>query len=302
MITRCVEKPGTRKKTVDADGVDYEYVLSITTNSDNDDENTILNYWAVPRYASPYINKTVIDASALMLAYSVDAVGYRQWEMTCRFTSRLGGAKKLEDDKEEPTQWPTEIHWSSKRIETFPPTDVNGDAIVNSAGDSFRNPPAIEIYHAIVKLTRYEPTYNPVRFMKFAGKINSTNWFACHPYTAKMEWPEADLTYIEKLDRYVWKISYGFEIAPEGWFPKKENKSSCSSWVADRGPRWWSTACERYFLMTDGDDVHTGGEDFLDGKGRPLYTEDHKPGQAITPVMLPFYLYTSIDFNQLRLP
>lgn len=312
MIVRVKEKPGTRRKTRDLEVREYEYVLQATSNSPNDTSSVVETAAGVPRIGSPYIEGTIIDGGAQCRHLEIQKadpwiqtsgrVGY-VWEVMCRFSTKLeeggGGGKPKQPD---PLRWPTEIHWTKKRIEVYTNFDISGKKPqINSAGDPVTDQKPIGIYHAILNLTRYETQYNPVRAMEFAGKVNSTTWFACPPYTALCEFPEADLVFVENINRYLWKISYSFEIAPERWLPYDHPYNQ--SYLLDRGRRAFHDAWE--WMKDEPTSIRdklgniTGETVWLNGRGYQAELKD-LPGKQ--PVKLAFKFYETIDFNQLRLP
>lgn len=309
MITRLKEKPSTRRKTRDLAEREYEYVLLAISNNPNDTSSVIEAWPGVPRIGSPYIEGTIIDSGAQCRHIEVQKadpwiqgsgqVGY-VWEILCRFSTRLeeGGGNKPKPA--DPFRWPTEISWRSKRIEVFTDFDATGKTpLVNSAGDPFKKPPGIGVYHAIVTLSRYEAVYNPVRAMQFAGKVNSTTWFACPPYTALCEFPEATLTLVE--NRYLWKISYSFEIAEERWLPYEHPYNQ--SYILDHGMRAFTDRIaeikNKPVPVRDALDNLMSEPAWLDGRGYQKELADLPGGR---PVKLDFQFYKTIDFNQLRLP
>jgi len=311
MIVKIVEKPGSRHMGVDLTKRDYSYVLTCVSNNGNEDVQTILRAIGI-RTGAPYINRSMIDAESGCVGVDVDRVDKKVWEATVRHSTEkptpVNVAKKGKDP-EKPLTWPVEIHWSGRMIETYPNFDATqpkGLPFVNSAGDTIRDRQPTELWHAIVTLSRMEATYNPVYAAKFAGKINSSNWFACPKYTAKCGWVGADLTYIEAIDKYFWKVTYPFEIAPEGWRPRRSQPNH-PLLIADRGrrcklsPSQGGSAAEpdKLYLTRDDNGVATGDEAFLDGAGYQLKV-DLKNGRL--PVMIEHEYYEQIDFNVLRLP
>jgi hypothetical protein len=194
--------------------------------------------------------------------------------------------------------------WTGKPVQIYTEFDVDGNPYVNTAGDRLRDAPPITIYHAMVSLTRFERQYNPVKAASYAGTVNGTNWFACPYGTAKMEWPDATLTWIQEMKPpgYLWRITYKFEIAPEGWLPTKSIYNQ--SQFADRGRRCFKSVSEggeegKLYPARNDDGTASGDEVFLDGHGYE-YTVNYRERKL--PIMLPFKQYYLSDFNSLGLP
>lgn len=309
MITRLKEKPGSRHATEAIDGNEYEYVLTALSNTGLEDENTIYATAGVPRLGQVYVNRSRIEASAPCIERTVERVDRLVWEVRCRFSSKVSSqqGKNLRKDPDKPLTWPVEIHWSGKRIEVNYNFDIKGNPFVNSCGDALKNVPSRSIYHAVVTLARMEAAYNPVFASEFAGKVNSSTWFACPANTALCEWPEATLTYFENIDRYFWKIAYSFEIAPEGW-NSQPGLTRHPYAVADRGRQCFASQsaglpAKTKIPTTDDLGNPTGDDAFLDGYGYQ-YTVDLATGKlpkVVWPNGGPFKFFDYANFNQLGL-
>ena len=309
MITRVVEKPGSRRSSFNKTGREYSYVLTLVSNNGKEDENSLLLASRV-NTGAPYVNRSFIDATAGCLGVEFERIDKTVWEGTVRYSSEKksasGGKSPKEQNHDKPLMWPTEIHWSGRMIETYGNYDVKGKPFVNTVGDALKDRPPAELWHAVVSLTRYESKYNPVYASKFAGKINSNMWFACPMYTAKCGWPEAVLTWVDAAERYYWKVTYNFEIAPEGWRPSRKDHPLL---VANRGRRCRLSPSQggdasdsnKLFLTKDANGVATGDEAFLDSAGYQL-TPRLSEESPTNPHMLVFTFYDTIDFNALKLP
>jgi len=312
VITRIVEKPGSFRKTRNGAEREYEYTLLVTTNSPNDTESVIENDPRIPHIGSPYVSKSYIDASAVCLENGIakgDAwlrngvvAGY-VWEVSVKHTTRKteSSGKPIGKEPKNPLRWPTEINWSGKPVEKNFGKDAYGTLLVNSAGDRLRDVPPVVTYHALVSLTRYEARYNPVRAMQFAGKINATTWFACPPHTAKMEWPAAQLVWIEDADIYVWRITYSFEInpdGPDGWMITEVPDVGTMQLLSSGDPGFVAGQ-KKKTRVRDGLGEPTSEPQFLDGFGYQLANTQVEAGNIKYGR---YRFYKTIDFNQLGLP
>lgn len=67
--------------------------------------------------------------------------------------------------------------WSHIRVEGIIDVDVDGNAIVNSAGMPY-DPPvtALRDIHAVMRVTRNEAVYNEALALSFVGKVNSATY------------------------------------------------------------------------------------------------------------------------------
>jgi hypothetical protein len=301
MIVRNVEKPGSFRKIESQNGIQYEYVRIVTVSKVTDNDKTVAA--GLPKRGSVFSRNGSSNGNYVCDEVEVNRVEKQVYEVRLLYVPKEIYLPKVSTPaSEEPTRWPTEIEWSDRIIEKSTLADANGKLYVNSAGDKLKDTPPKEISHAIVTFSRYEANYDPTVALQYANKVNSTRWYACPAGTAKCFFPRAALTLFENLNRYYWKVTYRFEVAPEGWLTK----------LADFGKNY---LVDETFMSMSGCTAKTGGKtktscrdelgnptqdgEFLDGKGGQLSFGEVKKGSI---VYLDFTNYLTIDFNRLRLP
>jgi len=304
MITRIVDKPGSARVVLENGEAIAEVTQTIQCNSARDSEQTIVRSGRVPRENQRFRNGWCQSSE-------VQRVDGTVWENVVRYKLSPTFAPPSKppespntnnpNDPSNPLNQPTEIRWSSKRLEKYTGKDADGKAILNSAGEPLQDAPPLEIYHAVVTLTRTEHSYEPGKLGFYAGTVNLKKWFLCNPGTAKAEWPEATLINDGNGNPIGWRVSYSFEIAPEGWNPIKipDRGHFVKKEVSPGEEGNYTLGKTQKLTASDANGVATGELIFLDGKGQAL---PQKRIDARNPVLLSFNMYQYTDFNQLGLP
>jgi hypothetical protein len=298
VITRNIEVPGSYRKTTAESGKEYEYTRRITVNTVADDERTIEG--VIPQYGDVF---TFRGRQQFCTGSEISRADRLVWDARISFAPLTVIPDKPKE--KDPIRWPIDIKWGSRTIQAYPPVDIKGRPYINSAGDRLKDRPPVEIIHPTLTITRYEVAFNAARMLNnFAGRINSTPWYACAPGTAKLFFPDAGTEYIEAMKRYYWKVPYVFEIAPEGWDIE----------IGDIGKQ---CLVDETFMSGSGQSSKTGKkikvsckdeaglpsqeDQFLDGKGGQMSFDDVRKGKL-------YYIkpkregHKQADFNQLRLP
>lgn len=183
-----------------------------------------------------------------------------------------------------PLDHPPKISWGGSKFEKAIDQDINGDAILNSAGDYFDPPVTVDDSRITLRIQRNEARYDPAIAAQFKDAINSDTFYGQQPGTWKSALPTADLQFnvdSGTADGFYYEVTYEFEFRPEGW--KRE--------ILDQGLK----------VITGGVQVPAseGGKDvtspiLLDGTGVALAVD-------ADPVFLSFDVYNEIAFSQLNL-
>lgn len=103
-----------------------------------------------------------------------------KWDIEAQYTSeplRAGDDEQPED----PTQKPAEAHWRSKLYRAPVVVDKDGNAIVNSAGDSFDPPPEDDFANWTVTIKKNVASL-PASLINYAGAVNETSFYLQNLY------------------------------------------------------------------------------------------------------------------------
>lgn len=166
---------------------------------------------------------------------------------------------------------------------TVPDEDGNTEAIVNSAGDYFDPPPVKDDSRPLIKITRNEPTYDPLRAKEWKDAINQDAWNGFDPGTVKCGEIAAELAWSQECQFY-YIVNYEFEIEPDGWALE----------VLDQGLRSYDTSTEKQVAIADEKGEPVTSPVLLDGDGQQL-------AGGADPVFLTFDVYNKRDFVDLKL-
>lgn len=201
------------------------------------------------------------------------------WDVTLNYENR-----DLSDYQENPLQRPAQVSWTTVSYEEDFVRDINGKAVVNSAGDYF-NPPIK------VQRSRWQAQYTrnvanvPGWLVQYSDAINSDNFtlgpISVAPRCAKIDRIEISPLQVENGVQF-YTLRIGLTVQPESWQPK----------IADRG----------LYVKVDGkrQRARVNGEPatepvFLDGKGGML--SDPTPDNIVW--LTQYKAYRELPFNVL---
>lgn len=224
---------------------------------------------------------------------------------------RLYVVSKTPRQDANPYHWHVRVQWANKFVfqrtsidyhfESYQEAlqhDINGAAIVNSAGDKFTPPVTVERNRLVIVMQRKEIFFDPLRADDFRMTLNQHHWFGFAPRLALMANIDArdtrenefrhDVTYTVKIAK-PWLRSTGRGDLPA-------NLTAASGWDAillDQGSRYLSGGVPtRIANATDG---AASGVVRLDGAGGVLAVG----GTSIYRV---YQIYDAVDWRSLKLP
>lgn len=224
-------------------------------------------------------------AFAMKVDASVDSAAEddRTWTVTVDY-----GPFDPTQFPENPIDQPLKISWGSNRFErtcdeTAPDSDGATEAIVNSAGDYFDPPIAMDDSRPTLKIVRNEPTYDPHYAYLWKDTLNQDAWNGFDPATVKMVTPLGELQY-NPLCGFYYTITYEFEINEDGWVRK----------VLDQGLRILDDTGDDQEQALDQKGQAVTSPVLLDGNGAKLASGDD-------PFYLEFKIYKEADYSVLGL-
>lgn len=180
-----------------------------------------------------------------------------------------------------PIDHPLKISWGTAKFEKAVEKDINGVAIVNSAGDYFDPPPTIDDSRTILRITKNLATFDPTIAHDFKDSINSDTWHGYPPRTWKVEDITAELKFNAECGWYE-EVTFELALNPDLW--KKE--------ILDQGLRKLSGGSQANIKDTNGEDITSPM--LLNGSGAPL-------APLGTPTYLLFQVYKERAFSGLGL-
>lgn len=179
---------------------------------------------------------------------------------------------------EDPTLNPTEVEIDFVAYERIVDSDVvNGNAILNSAGDPFDPPVTSDDSRLVLTFTRNELFYDIELADLVRDTINESAWRGFDTGTVKASAPRASRQYHPRIG-WFWRVTYVFHLNRDGW----------DKVVLDAGMRKKVTGGQAVILTKDGAPVASPVP--LNGSGNQL-------ADGADPVWLTFATYRAIDFS-----
>jgi hypothetical protein len=188
-----------------------------------------------------------------------------------------------------PIDHPLKISWDSNRTQVPAEEDVNGDAIVNSAGDYFFDPPVmVDDSRWVLTIVRNEPTFDPDWADTYKDAINTDPFFGRDPKT----WKVASITSGDPIhdtdsgtkDGWYYAVKYQFEHDPDGWDLK----------ILDKGMRKLDQSTLKTIEVRDEKGEKISEPVLLDGSGNVL-------AKDADPYFVIFDYYKEVAFADLQL-
>lgn len=165
-----------------------------------------IGHWdAVANTGDPFYE---YDGSVCVgLSFQQDEIDGLQWAAVATFgpfDPRLNGGGPLGQKQL--------MNWDAEQFEQIVDEDIDGNAIVNSAGDYFDPPVTGDQSRPILTITRNQKFFDPSVAETYADTVNSAPFYGRPPRTMKMAAPVARQLYSPLVyeDGYYWEVTYTF--------------------------------------------------------------------------------------------
>jgi hypothetical protein len=215
-------------------------------------------------------------------AASASDDGY-SWDVTVSYGPLGGEAATFPAN---PLEWPVEFALQSAQDRKPADEDRDGNPVLNSAGDAFDPPPEIDFSRIVFEVTRNEATFSPVLAQTWKHTVNDAVFSIAGENYAAGTVLIQDIVAGKPLFHpdagWYWRITYKFEVKPEGWKKK----------ILDQGMKEIVAGAKR--AMKDSQGQPISSPELLDGLGVKL-------AAGGTPVFLEFDLYPESNFSLLAL-
>lgn len=231
----------------------------VQTNNLLTDEVAVLLAPGIPRIGTIYVGADGVLDTRVATAREVTANNREDspyfWDVIVNYSNRTEDPAKHTPD---PVQRRPSVSWTNQLQTIVSPSDLNGDAIVNSAGEKFSDPPEeneiIQVYH-VSRTEDFDP--NPALGATFVDSVNQHTFMGIYP-PGYAKCTKLDSKERFENNRYYYDTDYDIScrspLKPYGWQP----------YILDQG-------------------MHT--KDPITGKPRAIF--DDKTGQPIqSPVLL----------------
>lgn len=254
----------------------YSKQFVLVTDNYNDDEAVVMGY-CVSHFGD--VGHThPNDPNNYCVSIKVADFGddtNKIWKITLDYTNVQTEITQL-----NPLEQPPIPFWTLKEVERVVDFDINGDPILNSAGDPFDPPVTVIDFNPCLNVTRNEPIFTGTLALNYNNRINSGTfygWAAGHAKMAVTSTP----AYFPNGTPYA-VVTYVIEFSVEGW--KKR--------ILDAGYREKDGTDRKPIVDAFGERVTSPVP--LDGSGGAA-----DPGDPATP--LEFDVYFSANFSALGL-
>lgn len=197
----------------------YKRYFRVRVNTKTVDPVQVCYAPELPRPYQPYTDPVlnIVDFLAVVSRISAkpqDEDDWQVWIVTVEYDTgaiRRGAGTSGKPDAQggdKPKDEEPEVDWDSE-IETYAPqSDLDGKAIVNSAGDPFQPAPTTRVGHPCLTITRIEDSWSQDDQKKWAFRVNKDPFLGEQPGMWLMYPPKARKIYkgILKLYRVTYKV------------------------------------------------------------------------------------------------
>jgi hypothetical protein len=251
----------------------YTRVFQVETDAPRVGPKAVIE--AVPvAIGDPYETDTEADAASFARAFQARRISDDgcEWEVIVDYAPY-----DVTRFEEHPLSVPAEVSWEHVKFQETTYQDIDGVAIMNSAGDPFDPPVTRERSRPVLRVVRNEADFDPSLAHQFADKVNSDTFFGATAGTVKSEPPTGRRQW-HPASGFFWVVSYEFQFNEDGWQEKR----------LDEGFR----------EVVAGDFIN-----ILDDNYQPINSPRALNGSGLrlavggTEVILTFDLYESISFE-----
>lgn len=119
--------------------------------------------------------------------------------------------------KEDVTLERPDVSWEDEEYEKVADKDINGDAILNAAGDRYEEPVTFSDSRPVLKHSRNEQFFDQLQAYRYNRSINSDTFYGAAPGTMRVKITAQQMW---RDDIEYWRVTYLFRYNPDGWQPE----------------------------------------------------------------------------------
>jgi len=195
-------------------------------------------------------------------------------------TSPQRGSDEQSDPFTSPLDQPWEYEWTFAEYTLPIDRDIEGKPILNPAKERYDPPPMKEISDQVLRISRYESSYNQVQAGNYKDSLNIDEFYGFPPGFVRCKNYSTRLVVVANL--ICFRVNYEFQMRKIGWKLK----------LFAEGRRFWNPVHSKYEPI-----VHIDGI----GIGEPGYYEaDKKDGTPVAepwPLDLSGYVVSETEVN-----
>ena len=220
--------------------------------------------------------------------HSVEPIGPFDFRVSVNYTNRYSrGSEEKFDPTMNPLDQPWEIEWGFAVHNEKIDRDISGEPLVNSSGESFDPPVTRDFYDLVLRITRNEEAYDPIKASDYKGSINGDIFFGFAPGLVKCT--QLNARSARQADLWYWIVTYEFQMRKLGWQLRLIDEG-----FRTKGPAVDSEGNLVIQEITDDNGVKVSQPVQLDGEG-----QKKKDADPIT--VLEFGINTILPFSALGL-
>lgn len=276
-VIKCEPIPNGRNASVSlSDGkVSRNYSLTFLVEMSNLKDGGKAAYEAPGiNFGDHYLTETEEDLSSFCRSINANEIAPLCWHVTVEY-GRYDPALNAEN----PLNQVPEVSTDFAQFEEICEFDLDGNPIVNSAGDKFADPVVRDQSRPLFRISRNEASYDPMLAWMYKDTVNKDVFFGSDPGTVKCSHISARRQYDPTVGIY-WTVSYEFHVDPNGWIKR----------IGDLGINYLDGTSLKPILIQG---VPCQIPQALDGSGGVL----ERPVDSSNAVILEFPVYPETDFS-----
>lgn len=271
--------------TVDSEG-HYNVRVSYSLESDTATEAPLIVFAAVPT-VYPYGDALLFILQLDTAEVSRNPGSKYHWTANVNYSSRTPDPDKSGPAKsgyDNPLDEPPVIKWSSGTTTEIIEKDINGVAILNSAGEPFDPPVEIQVPQPKLTISRNEASFSGTDALDYVYTVNTASFAGGAAGTVLCVGINADDSYSNGVQ--YWKVTYEFLYRRQGWQKSLLNQSM----MYKTGGNWKRITDDAGQFITDPVPIDELGQ---------VIDRDNLPASAS---FLDFDVYEEKNFGDLNLP
>lgn len=270
----------------------YTRVFDVTTDDPDTGPKAVRINAGIPQLGDyytnglgPYDDEYEEDLGAFVNEVQVDSIdGHpNAWKVTVKY----GPGNTLEQSG-DPTLWKVRVQFGGERTERVVDFDIDGNPLMNSAGDRFGDPVTVDSHISTMVIKRNEKvaTFDLELASEYSDTINDATWNGFPARTCKMGIiSTSEEQYDPSTNTYYYTVEYPIKINRNTWIKE----------LLDQGYNELDAYGNSQPIMYKGQQVSDPRP--LDGTGLAL---DGTAGYS-SPVVLPFRVEEEKDWSGLSI-
>lgn len=147
----------------------------------------------------------------LSISADMETMDGTKWKVTGNYAFPDAG-----ETSENPLNAPPQINWDQTQYTKLTDRDIEGNAVVNSAGDPYQDAQEIDDPRPVLNITRNIQNFSPALAYQYRNAINADPFQGAGPGEVKVMAIKADYQYDQQWGNY-WTVSVQLQFEPLGW-------------------------------------------------------------------------------------